>query len=74
FVPPSVPVLLQIRSGAHKAQDLLPAGMYTLPPNKVIVVSIPGRAISGAPVSLFAHTFHVVRSAENATYNFDNPV
>jgi iron transport multicopper oxidase len=51
FNPPTVPVLLQILSGAHSAQDLLPPGsVYTLPPNKVVEVSIPAGAIGG-PVS-----------------------
>jgi iron transport multicopper oxidase len=51
FIPPTVPVLLQILSGARTAQDLLPSGsVYTLPPNQVIEVSIPGGA-PGAPVS-----------------------
>jgi iron transport multicopper oxidase len=54
FVPPSAPVLLQILSGAQAAQNLLPAGsVYSLPPNKVIEVSIPGGA-PGAP-----HPFHL---------------
>ncbi|KAJ7456186.1 laccase 2 precursor [Mycena latifolia] len=76
FVPPTVPVLLQILSGARKAQELLPNGtVYTLPPNKVVEISIPGGG-SGSPhpFHLHGHTFHVVRSAGNATYNFDNPV
>ena len=43
FTPPTVPVLLQILSGAQSAQDLLPSGsLYTLPPNKVIEINIPG--------------------------------
>jgi iron transport multicopper oxidase len=51
FSPPTAPVLLQILSGAHTAQDLLPAGsVYILPPNKVIEVSIPGGTV-GSPVS-----------------------
>jgi iron transport multicopper oxidase len=50
FTPPTVPVLLQILSGAHTAQDLLPAGsVYVLPPNKVIEISVPGGA-PGSPV------------------------
>ncbi|KAJ7254816.1 yellow laccase [Mycena rebaudengoi] len=76
FVPPSAPVLLQILSGAHSAQDLLPKGsIYELPPNKVIEVSIPGGS-PGAPhpFHLHGHNFHVIRSAGNATYNFDDPV
>ena len=51
FNPPSVPVLLQIISGAHTAQSLLPAGsVYILPPNKVIEISMPG-GTTGSPVS-----------------------
>ncbi|KAJ7913037.1 laccase 2 precursor [Mycena leptocephala] len=76
FTPPTVPVLLQILSGAQLAQDLLPSGsVYSLPRNKVIEVSIPGGA-PGAPhpFHLHGHTFFVIRSAGNATYNFNNPV
>ena len=51
FSPPSVPVLLQIISGASTAQELLPAGsVYVLPPNKIIEISMPGGS-SGSPVS-----------------------
>ena len=51
FTTPTVPVLLQILSGVHTAQDLLPSGsVYVLPPNKVIEISIPGGSI-GSPVS-----------------------
>ena len=50
FLPPPVPVLLQILSGARTAQELLPAGtVYTLPPNKVIEISMPGGS-PGFPV------------------------
>ncbi|KAJ7444378.1 laccase 13 [Mycena galericulata] len=76
FVPPTMPVLLQILSGAQLAQDLLPSvSMYSLPPNKVIEISIPGGS-PGAPhpFHLHGHTFHVIRSAGNSTYNFKNPV
>ena len=51
FVPPTVPVLLQVLSGAKTAQQLLPPGsVYVLPRNKVIEVSLPG-GTAGAPVS-----------------------
>ena len=55
FFPPTVPVLLQILSGAKSAQDLLPTGsFYPLPPNKVIEINIPGVPFSlGGPVSCF---------------------
>ena len=50
FVPPSVPVLLQILSGTTAAQSLLPSGsVYSLPLNSVIEINIPGGA-PGAPV------------------------
>lgn len=76
FDPPTLPVLLQILSGVHTAQDLLPSGsVYVLPPNKVIELSIPGGSIgSPHPIHLHGHNFDVVRSAGNSTYNFVNPV
>ncbi|KAJ7613573.1 laccase [Roridomyces roridus] len=75
FVPPTVPVLLQILSGAQAATDLLPSGsVYVLPPNKVVEISVPGGS-PGAPhpFHLHGHNFHVVRSAGNSSYNFVNP-
>ena len=51
FVPPTVPVLLQILSGAKHASDLLPTGsVYGLDPNKSVELTIPGGAVGG-PVS-----------------------
>ncbi|KAJ6562198.1 laccase T2 copper depleted [Mycena capillaripes] len=76
YTPPTVPVLLQILSGAQTAADLLPAGnVFTLPPNSVIELSIPG-GTPGAPhpFHLHGHNFFVIKSAGNSTYNFDNPV
>ncbi|KAF7324727.1 Multicopper oxidase [Mycena kentingensis (nom. inval.)] len=76
FVPPKVPVLLQVLSGAKTALELLPKGaVYTLPANKSIEISMPG-GMKGAPhpMHLHGHTFHVVRSAGNESYNFENPV
>ncbi|KAK7442009.1 laccase, multicopper oxidase, benzenediol:oxygen oxidorectuctase [Stygiomarasmius scandens] len=75
FVPPTVPVLLQILSGAQDATDLMPAGsVYTLPPNKVIEFSFPAGAAGGPhPIHLHGHTFDVVRSAGMSTYNYVNP-
>ncbi|KAK1231454.1 Laccase [Marasmius sp. AFHP31] len=77
FIPPSVPVLLQILSGAQTAQSLLPSGsVYPLPLNKTIQISFPGAATPGAPhpLHLHGHTFDVVRSAGSSEYNFKNPV
>ncbi|RXW16493.1 hypothetical protein EST38_g9361 [Candolleomyces aberdarensis] len=76
FHEPTVPVLLQILSGASSAASLLPAGsIYELPANKVIELSIPGGSVgSPHPMHLHGHTFSVVRSAGSSTYNFVNPV
>ena len=41
FVPPNVPVILQVLSGAKEAKDLLPSGsVITLPRNKVIEIVV----------------------------------
>lgn len=54
FAEPSVPVLLQILTGASTPQDLLPAGsVYVLPRNKVIEITMPGGA-PGSPVRSLA--------------------
>lgn len=43
FLPPSVPVLLQILNGTKNPQDLLPPGsVYNLTGNKVVEVSMRG--------------------------------
>ncbi|KAF8214820.1 laccase 1 [Mycena galopus ATCC 62051] len=76
FTPPTVPVLLQILSGAQTATDLLPTGsVFTLPSNSVVEISIPG-GTPGAPhpFHLHGHNFFVIRSAGNSTYNFVDPI
>jgi iron transport multicopper oxidase len=53
FIPPEVPVLLQILNGAP-AQTLLPEGsVYALPPNKVVELSLPG-GTTGSPVCVLS--------------------
>nr|CBV46340.1 laccase [Meripilus giganteus] len=76
FVPPTVPVLLQILSGTQSATDLLPSGsVFPLPGNSTIEISLPGGVAGGAhPFHLHGHTFDVVRSAGSSTYNYVNPV
>ena len=53
FANPSVPVLLQILSGARDPSQLLPNGsVYELPPNKVIEINFPHPTEApGGPVS-----------------------
>ncbi|KAM5543041.1 hypothetical protein V8D89_003425 [Ganoderma adspersum] len=78
FVPPTVPVLLQILSGTQSAQELLPAGsVYTLPKNASIEITFPANVSVGGsphPFHLHGHAFAVIRSAGSTTYNYDNPV
>ncbi|KAG7094722.1 hypothetical protein E1B28_005542 [Marasmius oreades] len=77
FTPPTVPVLLQILSGAASAQSLLPKGsVYPLPGNKTIQISLPAGDTVGAPhpMHLHGHTFSVIRSAGSQEYNYVNPV
>ncbi|KAI0315482.1 Cupredoxin [Amylostereum chailletii] len=81
FQPPTIPVLLQILSGAKKPQELMPNGsIYGLKRNKVVDLIIPGGATGGPHpyvfllVHLHGHAFHVLRSAGNSSYNFVNPV
>ncbi|THH00638.1 hypothetical protein EW026_g1910 [Hermanssonia centrifuga] len=77
FNPPTVPVLLQILSGAQYAQELLPAGsVYGLPMNASIELTIPPGAAPDGPHPFHLHgtTFSVVRSAGSDVYNYDNPI
>jgi hypothetical protein len=53
FQSPSVPVLLQILSGAQDANSLLPSGsVFNINRGDVVEVTIPG-GTAGAPVSVF---------------------
>jgi len=76
YKAPSVPILLQILSGAKSAQDLVPAGsIYGLNRNDVVEIVIPAGADGGPhPIHIHGHNFHVVRSAGNNSYNYDNPI
>lgn len=48
WIPPTVPILLQILSGARTANELLPSGsVYPLPRNRVIELSLPGLDLGG---------------------------
>lgn len=54
FTSPSVPILLQILSGARNAHDLLPqGGVLTVERNKVVQVIMPSGLIGGP------HPFHL---------------
>ncbi|KAK7682785.1 laccase, multicopper oxidase, benzenediol:oxygen oxidorectuctase [Cerrena zonata] len=76
FVPPTVPVLLQILSGTTNAQDLLPSGsVIELPLGKTIELTLAAGVLGGPhPFHLHGHNFHVVRSAGQTTANYVNPI
>ncbi|KAH9059155.1 laccase [Lactarius vividus] len=80
FESPDVPVLLQILNGAPPSQllpngSVYPVGEKSYGESVSVEVSIPAGALGGPhPIHLHGHAFHVVRSAGNSTYNFDNPV
>lgn len=51
FEEPSVPILLQILSGAKRVQDLVPSGsIYGLNRSEVVELTIPAGVVGG-PVS-----------------------
>jgi iron transport multicopper oxidase len=57
FVNPTLPVLLQILSGAQTPSSLLPAGsIYSISPGDVVEVTVPG-GTPGAPVCHFHFCF-----------------
>ncbi|KAJ3482317.1 hypothetical protein NLI96_g7058 [Meripilus lineatus] len=76
FVPPTVPVLLQILSGVRNAHEILPPGsIFSLPRNVTVEVQMPGGVIGGAhPIHLHGHNFWVVRSAGSNLTNFHDPI
>nr|AHD24909.1 putative laccase 8 [Flammulina velutipes] len=76
FVPPTIPVLLQVLSGAKLAQDLLPNGsVYGLPLNSTVEINLLGGDAPGSPhpFHLHGHVFDVVKSADSEVYNYVNP-
>lgn len=75
FIPPTLPALLQIISGAKNVEDFIPSEqLIRLERNKLIEVVFPGGG--GHPMHLHGHAFDVVRSSNvpEGQANFDNPV
>jgi len=73
YISPTVPVLLQILSGAKQPTDLLPSEqVFVVPRNKIVQVTIPG---TGAhPFHLHGHNFDVTLPSNAVTSNFVNPL
>ncbi|KAK7045836.1 laccase, multicopper oxidase, benzenediol:oxygen oxidorectuctase [Paramarasmius palmivorus] len=76
YIPPTVPVLLQILSGAQTVDSLLPTGsVISLPRNASVELSFTGGLLGlDHPIHLHGHTFDVVRAAGASEYNFVNPI
>ncbi|KAG6888934.1 hypothetical protein C0995_004947, partial [Termitomyces sp. Mi166 len=72
YISPTLPVLLQLLSGAKDPQDLLPSEqVFLLPPNKLIEISVPGGGQH--PFHLHGHAFDIVRTANSDVVNYVNP-
>ncbi|KAG5725327.1 Laccase-2 [Termitomyces sp. T112] len=73
YISPTIPVLLQILSGAKRPQDLLPTEqVFIVPPNIILQVSIPGAG--SHPFHLHGHAFDVIRPSNSNVTNFVNPL
>ncbi|KAG1872898.1 laccase [Suillus subalutaceus] len=76
YEPPTVPVLLQILSGAQHAIDLMPIGsIIVLEANKVVELTMVTNGIGAPhPIHLHGHAFDVVQSGGASGFNYLNPV
>nr|AHD24908.1 putative laccase 7 [Flammulina velutipes] len=79
FIPPDVPVLLQLLSGAQTPDTLMPGGsIIRLPANAVVELSMPSGGLAGSPhpFHLHGHVFDVIRGPgqpANTEPNLTNP-
>ncbi|OCH92441.1 laccase 2 precursor [Obba rivulosa] len=76
FVPPPIPILLQILHGHVDPHKLLPTGsIIGLPRNATVQVTMPGGVDDiPHPLHLHGHAFSVIRSTGTPNYNYENPV
>ncbi|KAG1888709.1 laccase [Suillus subluteus] len=76
FATPTVPVLLQILSGAQDATQLMPNdSVIILEANKVVELTLSTTGVGGPhPIHMHGHSFSVVQSAGNSSFNYANPV
>ncbi|KAH8836165.1 laccase [Flagelloscypha sp. PMI_526] len=78
WVPPSMPVLLQILSGTQTAQTLLPAGSFLeINQGDIVELNFQTEIVSLVggphPFHLHGHTFYVIRSAGSLLDNWTSP-
>ncbi|KAJ6602828.1 laccase [Mycena vulgaris] len=72
YLSPSLPVLLQMLSGAGKPTDFLPSEqVFLLPPNSIIDITIPEGG--DHPFHLHGHNFDVVLGTNATVPNYINP-
>ncbi|KAI0322955.1 laccase 6 [Amylostereum chailletii] len=73
YISPTVPVLLQILSGAKNPEDFFPSEqVFTIPPNTIIEVFIPGGGQHPFHRD-HGHTFDIVRTSGSTNVNLVNP-
>ncbi|KAF8553011.1 Cupredoxin [Imleria badia] len=76
YIPPSIPILLQILNGAVSPWQIEPKGsVYTLPKVRLIEITFspknPGRP---HPFHLHGHQFAVIKSDAGQYRNYDKPI
>ncbi|KAJ7174854.1 laccase [Mycena filopes] len=72
YQSPSLPVLLQLLSGASQPQDFLPSEqVIPLPPNTIVDITIPGTG--NHPFHLHGHNFDVILGTDATVPNYVNP-
>ncbi|KAF9468169.1 laccase [Collybia nuda] len=72
YLSPTLPVLLQLLSGAKAPADLIPSEQaFIIPANKLIEISIPGTG--NHPFHLHGHAFDIVRTSNTDVVNYANP-
>ncbi|KAJ7249604.1 putative laccase 1d precursor [Mycena rebaudengoi] len=72
YLSPSLPVLLQLLSGAAKPTDFIPSEqVIVLPKNTIVDVTIPNNA--SHPFHLHGHNFDVIQQPNSAVFNYKNP-
>ncbi|KAK7046367.1 laccase 3 [Favolaschia claudopus] len=72
YLSPSLPVLLQLLSGAGKPNDFLPSEqVIILPTNSIIDITIPGNG--SHPFHLHGHNFDIVQGGTDTEPNYVNP-
>ncbi|KXN80855.1 Laccase-2 [Leucoagaricus sp. SymC.cos] len=75
YVSPTIPVLLQMLSGAKQPADFLPSEqVFILPKNSIIDIKFPKPSSTLHPFHLHGHTFDVIQPSGASEFNYANPL